>query len=436
MNKNKDLNRWLWHWHMLAGLITLPIILLLCVTGILYLFKDDYNAYAYQHIVKVEHPDQKKANSNNLSSKVYNPLPYNIQLQAVKAYTDRAIDKVVLPSNTTQATAFILASKGHAKTTVYVNPYTAKVTGEINSKDTGMFLIRKLHGELLLDKTGTYVVELVASWFIVLLLTGLYVFWPDKSQGLSSLVKIKTGQGKRIFYRDLHNVSGFWLSLFMVVIISGGMPWTDIFGSNLKWLQKQTDSGYPKHWRMTKGLNSVADDKALTLDQLVMQAQQYNLSGRITISLAKTTQAVASISNRSLWLNDQQVIHLDQYSGEVIKQYTWQDVGLLMDIRQVSMRLHQGQYGAVTWWAVLLITTLFTVSTAAGLASYLYRKPIGGWGTIRVPKRFVIGKSVLILILGLALLFPLFGGSLLLLSIMNILRNVKNNNKNAIEKLN
>jgi uncharacterized iron-regulated membrane protein len=427
MNKNNDLNRWLWHWHMLAGLITLPIILLLCVTGILYLFKDDYNQYAYQDTVKVSAIKETGSSANaNISPKnLALRLSYDQQLKAVQAYTTRAVDKVMLPSNPEQATAFILAGKGFVKTTLYVNPYTAQVTGEINPKDTGMFLVRKLHGELLLDKAGTYVVELVASWFIVLLLTGLYVFWPDKSQGLSSLFSIRTGLGKRIFYRDLHSVSGFWLSLFMVVIIAGGMPWTDIFGDNLKWVQKKTDTGYPKHWQHSKGLNSTPNGQSLTIDQVVNHAQRYNLKGTITISLPKTPQSVTSISNRSLWLNDQQVIHLDQYSGAIIKQYTWQDVGVLMDIRQVAMRLHQGEYSAVNWWFVLLIVTLFTVSTTAGLISYLYRKPVGQWGTIRIPQRFIVGKSVLTLILGLAILFPLFGASLLVLSLIKILTSDK-----------
>ena len=420
MNKNNALHRWLWHWHMLAGLITLPIILLLCITGILYLFKDDYNHYVYQDIVEVASIKESIVNKDKAPIK---PISYNEQLKAVQTYTNKAIDKVVLPNTPEQTTAFILASKGHAKTTVYVNPYTAEVTGEINRKDTAMYLIRKLHGELLLDKPGTYLIELVASWFIVLLMTGLYIFWPDKTQGLSSFLRIQTKQGKRKFYRDLHSVSGFWLSLFMVIIIAGGMPWTDIFGSNLKWLQKQTDTGYPKYWRQTKGLNSVIDGNPLTIDQLVRKTQEYNLAGTITISLANNKQAVTSISNHSLWLSDQQVIHLDQYSGDIIKKYTWNDVGILMDIRQVAMRLHQGQYGTVTWWTILFIVTLFTLSTFAGLISYVYRKPLGQWGTIRVPKRFVLGRGVLLLILGLALLFPLFGTSLIVLSLLKTARN-------------
>ncbi len=117
-----------------------------------------------------------------------------------------------------------------------------------------------------------------------------------------------------------------------------------------------------------------------------------------------------------------------------MQKYTWQDVGILMDIRQVAMRLHQGQYGTITWWAVLIITSLFTLSTAAGLAAYLYRKPVGQWGTIRVPKRFTLGKGVLVLMLGLAVLFPLFGGSVLLLSLIKIIRDFNLTKREVLSK--
>ena len=34
------LNSWLWKWHFIAGLISLPFVFLLAVTGGIYLFKD------------------------------------------------------------------------------------------------------------------------------------------------------------------------------------------------------------------------------------------------------------------------------------------------------------------------------------------------------------------------------------------------------------
>lgn len=53
MKKNEKLNKWLWKWHVIAGLISLPFILVLSVTGGIYLFKGDYETPRQKHIKEV-----------------------------------------------------------------------------------------------------------------------------------------------------------------------------------------------------------------------------------------------------------------------------------------------------------------------------------------------------------------------------------------------
>lgn len=410
MEKNNQLNRWLWKWHVVAGLITLPFMFLLAITGVIYLFKDNVNEIAYEDAKFVGVPEQAVV------------LPYSQQLQAVKQYTDKMVMEVHLPSAPNQATAFKLHATGHAQHLVYVNPYTAQVSGEFVQTETFMYLVRKLHGELLLGKFGTYTVELVASWFTVLVLTGLYIWWPAKRWSVSGFFTIRTSQGKRVFYRDMHSVLGFWLSIFMLVILAGGMPWTDLFGSQLKWVQSQTDTGYPSTWRSSANQSQVTGANALNLDDMVAIAQQDNLPGAVTLKLPHGEAAVFTVGNRSTFLQDQVVKHYDQYTGGLVKAHTWDDVGILMDVRQVFMKLHQGQYGLISWLAVMIVALLFAVSTAAGLVSYLIRKPKGGWGLPTVPAGFRVDWVVVVLIIGMGVLFPMLGGSLLLLWIWETLR--------------
>lgn len=410
MEKNNQLNRWLWKWHVVAGLITLPFMFLLAVTGVIYLFKDNVNEITYEDAKFVSVPEQAVV------------LPYSQQLQAVKQYTDKMVMQVHLPSAPNQATAFKLHATGHAQHLVYVNPYTAQVSGEFVQTETFMYLVRKLHGELLLGKFGTYTVELVASWFTVLVLTGLYVWWPAKRWSLSGFFTIRTSQGKRVFYRDMHSVLGFWLSIFMLVILAGGMPWTDVFGSQLKWVQSQTDTGYPSTWRSSANQSQVTGANSLNIDDMVAIAQRDNLPGAVALKLPHGEEAVFTVGNRSTFLQDQVVKHYDQYTGGLIKAHTWDDVGILMDMRQVFMKLHQGQYGLISWLAVMIVALLFAVSTAAGLTSYLMRKPQGGWGLPTVPVGFRVDWVVVGLIIGMGVLFPMLGGSLLLLWVWETLR--------------
>ena len=406
MNKNSVLNRWLWKWHLIGGLISIPFILLLSITGILYLFKQPFNDQIYQPIRFVSPPAAQTQ-----------PRSLQQQLDSARQHHSAAITAMKPAQTPDQASAFTLG-KGRATKTLYLNPYTLESTGIIDRKETLMYSIRKLHGELLLNTPGTLFIELVASWFIVLILTGLYLWWPDKNSKMAGVFVIRTNKGRRLFWRDMHSVLSFWLSLFMLIIVAGGMPWTEVFGSQLKWVQSQTYSGYPQHWRNSRGLTSAlpANQHSLSpisLDQVQTIAKQHQLKGSLTIKLPGKHHGVYSVSNQTFWLTDQQVLHLNQYSGQVEHHLVWKDVGILMELRQIFMRLHQGEYGLLNWWILLLISLTFVLTTVAGFMAYWLRRPKGQWGLPSVPQRFRVDKWLVASILIMGTVFPLFGISLL-----------------------
>ena len=419
MNKSKHLNQWLWKWHIIAGLISMPFMALLCITGAIYLFKAQFNDYVYQDARFITPVSAQQVFS------------FSEQLNAVHDHTDAHIVSVTLPHKSSQTSAFRQHGKGHAQHLVYVDPYTNQITGEYAQQDSFMQTVRNLHGELLLGRTGELFVELIASWVIVLALTGIYVWWPYKKFSLQGFFTLRTKKTRKVFWRDMHAVIGFWMSAFLLIILAGGMPWTDLFGDNLKWVQKQTNTGYPQHWRNSKGLSSELssnDQTRLNLDSIVKIANEQKLEGVVTIKIPQNEADVYTIENRSMWLEDQNVIHVDQYSGNIIKSLSWSQVGILMELRQVFMRLHQGEYGIVNLVIALIAVLALFISTVASMTSYVIRKPKGRWGLPKVPENFNAGISIVIMISVLGIIFPAFGISLLLiLSISWLLKIIKSN---------
>lgn len=407
MKKNRQLNQWLWKWHFIAGLISLPFIILLSITGGIYLFKADYEAPKHKNIKEV----------------VVQGAPISLQQQWEIA-NKNAIKKpntMILTSAANQATEFISGRFG-GKSSLYVNPYSGDVSGEIITRDTNMFKIRKLHGELLTGKFGTKIVELIASWMVVLILTGLYVWWPDHNRKIKGVFIPRTNEGKRTFYRDIHAITGFWISGLLLLILAGGFPWTDVVGENFKNLQKITNTGYPDTW---KGHHLQSKDKgnALTLDQMVAKAENLHLPGTVMIHLPKDPKSVFSVSNiNPSDLNTQKKVHFNQYSGKQILSNNWSDVGILMRGRMWVMAFHQGEFGAWNWWLMLLTTIALTIMSISALISYIMRKRKGNWGIPKVPVTFRIGYGIMIFIGILAIVFPLFGISLLLIISTEYLR--------------
>lgn len=423
MNKNIHLRKWLWKWHILAGLVCLPFLLLLSVTGIIYLFKDNYNNMAYYTVQHVE-----------MDASDHKILSLSQQLSAATEYTEKDIVGFVLPSAIkageiiVKTTEFHESTKGRAKNRIYVNPVTAEVTGKINQKDTFMYKVRKLHGELLLNKPGTLLIEFVGSWFAVLIVTGLYVWWPRKNQK-SGLFKIRRKDGNKAFRRDMHVVLSFWISIFLLIILAGGMPWTDVFGGQLKWVQAKTDTGYPQSWNAPIGVQSQFSVQQrfvpLPLEDIARIAKEQQLLGKVTITLPKGDDGVYKIANNSFWLSDQKVIYVDQYSGKIIKSHMWQEVGILMDLRQVFMRLHQGQYGSLNWFVLLFTVQIFIISSFSALISYIRRKPQNSWGLPSVPDDFKVNKLLMIIIVAMGVILPMFGISLLVMISIKLLMTIK-----------
>lgn len=397
--KNRKLNQWLWKWHFIAGLVSLPFILVLSITGAIYLFNPDVESKEVAKIQDVE----------NLHK---TPISYQQQWENAKEKLKKKPSSMVINDNPEKATEFVVGRFSH-KTTVFVNQYTGEATGTFSPKDTWMYTVRKLHGELLGGKIGTKIIELIASWMVVLILTGIYIWWPFSS-GIKGVFTIRFKEGKRILFRDLHAVTGFWMSLLLLLILAGGLPWTDVFGSNFKWVQKVTNTGFPKTWS-GRGLISEVKEKRMTIEEMVAIANQQKLKGTVSIGLPKSAKSTFSVANKTFPLTAQRKLHFDQYSGKLVKEHTWSDVGFLMRGRMWVMAFHQGQFGGWNWWLMFLVSLGLTLMTIAGLLSYLYRKQKGNWGVPKVSSQFKVGKLIIFILVLLGILLPMFGISILLI---------------------
>lgn len=394
--KNQKINQWFWKWHFIAGIISLPFVLVLSITGGIYLFNPKVEKRAKTTIQEI----QKTGKS----------ISYQGQWEIAKLNMKKQPNSMLLPSKSTMATEFVSGRFSH-KNSLFVNPYTGEVTGNFTPKDSWMYKVRKLHGELLGGKVGTKIVELIASWMLVLILTGLYIWWPFQ-KGIKGVFTLRFKEGKRILFRDLHAVLGFWISGLLILTLAGGLPWTDVFGTNFKWVQKITNTGYPKTWN-GRGLVSKVKDKPMTLDEMVFIAKQQGLKGTVCIGLPKKAKSTFSVSNKTVDLEAQKMMYFDQYSGELVKKHNWSDVGFLMRGRMWVMAFHQGQFGGWNWWLMFGVTLVLTIMSAAAIVSYLIRKPEKKWGVPKVSKNFEVEPIVVIFIILLGALLPLFGLSLI-----------------------
>jgi uncharacterized iron-regulated membrane protein len=117
--------RAVWRWHFYAGLFSIPVIVLLCLTGIVYLFKPQLNSLLYSRLLNVAPASQT--------------VTYQQQLDAVeRAYPDAEVSMVVTPHVAERSTQVDLVTAQGQNLSVFVNPYSGQVLGQRdNGKDPG-----------------------------------------------------------------------------------------------------------------------------------------------------------------------------------------------------------------------------------------------------------------------------------------------------------
>ncbi|HEX3727909.1 MAG TPA: PepSY domain-containing protein, partial [Pirellulales bacterium] len=156
--------RAVWRWHFYASLLCIPFVIVLATSGSIYLFKpqiESWNERPYDHLEMhgpaVSAADQIRA--------------------ALEAMPGASFSAYELPQTASAASRVLLRAKGEA-IRAYVHPEKLQVLGLIPEDSRFTRLLFRLHGELLMGDRGSMLVELAASWTIVMIVTGLYLWWP------------------------------------------------------------------------------------------------------------------------------------------------------------------------------------------------------------------------------------------------------------------
>lgn len=395
------LYRMVWKWHFLASLYVLPFMLMLSLTGGIYLFKPQIESWLYHDAIYVSVGNKK--------------LSYEDQIVAVEAAAGitrlRGITDYDDPGRSTLI-EFNDADK--KRSYAWVNPYTGEVLKIIERDAMAMQILRKFHGELLLGKFGTKFVELAAHWAIVMFATGIYLWWPRGTRTLSKAVSPPRGKG-RSFWRETHMFTGFLATILIVPIIITGLPWTDVWGGSLSYIQKQTGTkSQSLRFSRDVPLSTQVDGQTIAYSQVFAIAQEQGLKAPYEMRPPKNNEAAFWIRSADKNRDNQSELIIDQYSGELLKTHHFGNNPGLAQAVSYGISFHQGElYGWLNVAQNSLAALLGVTLSVSGFVAWWMRRPAGSLGVPNAPERS-LSNGMIMLIIALAILFPLMGATLLL----------------------
>ncbi len=434
--------RTVWRWHFYAGLFVIPFMLMLALTGIVYLFKPHLDAVMYRNLMFVQ------------PATIF--LPYTQQVDAAKAVFPEAAISKITPSVAANRSIEIEVKAGDRTLTIFVNPYTGQVLGDRNEDQNLQSIARKLHGELMIGKVGDYLIELASCWGLVLLITGLYLWWPRKGFSVwGTLLPRLRSRSRRIFWRDLHAVSGLYGSLLVGFLILTGLPWTGFWGDTFAqvWNQfpAQMWNDVPQSVRLTGSLNqngqnvpwaveqmpmpqsqphdhssahgdsdSVSPDAPVSLNSVIALAQSKGVAPGFNVTLPEGEIGVYTVSVSPDDPAQEATMHIDQYSGKVLADVRWQQYGLVPKAVELGIAIHMGKYFGLTNQLLMLFACLVVILLCvSGVVLWWKRRPADRLGAPPLPEYVQQWRLPLAIVAVLGLAFPLVGLSLVVVLLLD-----------------
>ncbi len=208
--------RAVWRWHFYAGLFSLPFVLILSITGAIYLFKPQMEAWNEAPFAGLSTLDSARPVSEQVNA-------------ALQASPQAKFIGFEIPENKTDA-GRVMVRAGKDSIRFYVHPESLAILQQSHDDEQFISIVKNIHGELLLGHWGSYLVELAACWTIVMILTGMFLWWPRKMIGLAGVIYPRFRSGTKLFWRDIHSVTGVWISVFALILIVTGLPWAAFWG--------------------------------------------------------------------------------------------------------------------------------------------------------------------------------------------------------------
>ncbi|MGR3714121.1 MAG: PepSY-associated TM helix domain-containing protein [Shimia sp.] len=443
-----------WRWHFYAGLVVIPFFLMLATTGMMMMFISYFDGRDGERIPVTA---------------LETALPVSQQAQAALDAVPGTLVEYIAPRSADVAAIFRIDT-GDAKQLVAVDPYTATVLQNW-AADSGWYAFADdIHSDILLGVLGDRMIEIAAGLGLLLVVTGLYIWWP-RGNSTAVLWPNLAARGRALL-KSLHAVVGFWVSAFLVLFLLSGMAWTGVWGSkyvqawstfpaekwgaplsdlthaemdhgsasgNTPWALEQTllPASDPHAAHRTDGTHTPADNaghamndafKAPTIDTLVTMAREMGIDGRFRLSVPTSPTSVWTI-NRDTMNSDSTdftsdlTVHIDRYTGAVLATVPFADYPFLGKVMAAGIPLHMGLSGL---WN-LVVNTLVCLSviflSVSGFVMWIKRRPSKA---LRVaapptPADMPFWKGALLIAVLLSLAFPLLGATLLAVLAFDVL---------------
>lgn len=382
--------------HFWAALIASPFALVAAMTGLIYVFAPQVERMLHGHLDHVVASAQTLSLDQSVNA-AKNAAPEGWRLHSVApmhAETDavRVIFTRAQPDGKANASghgghggstvsvapekaAFLRPNFGipSSALVVYVNPYTAEVLGSLPQAERFSNWSRKLHSNYLQNDSWRWLIELAASWLMVMLITGIYLWWPTAKQ---AFIPEPDAKG-RMAWKQWHAFVGLSLSVMSAVILTTGLTWSKQAGEQIRWARDvtaQTPPRIPAHFKSTP----VEEKSMLSWEQAFQAVKQAAPDTSMQLMPPKGPEGFWRANQID---SDQPTrrfdLLLDMYSGETLYFSGWDQQTLFGKATAIGIPFHRGEFGVWNQALLFVFGVGIVFSIISGWMMYFKRRQQG-----------------------------------------------------------
>jgi len=339
--------------HRWLGFISGLVVFIVSITGCIFCFQDEIQD-AIHNYRKVE-----------VRNAPYLP-PSTLKAIALKDHP-KATANYIYYYGTDRPAAILANFNKDEFSYVYLNPYNGKVLHTENAQANFFTVVEYIHLYLLLPpKIGGMIVGVSVIIFLVLMITGIILWWPRRKSDRKRSFNIKwNGRWRRVNY-DLHNVLGFYATSIAIILAITGLSIA------FDWVNKgiYTTANLGKQYPLEK-IEPKSDTLANVLsaskpiDMAFQQAKQQSPAAQMFLiydPAAKSESIGVTAYAQSLHYYQSDEYNFDQFSGKLLKRLPHAQKSPGMKINNMNYDIHVGQILGLTGKIIAFLASLICAS--------------------------------------------------------------------------
>lgn len=345
---SKALKNIIYQIHLWAGLLAGITIFLICLSGTILTFEKEIHSFF-----------------NPKETSRIDPQALRIPLeQMIDSLKDRGeVQRITHQGDEQPVIINVKTSPDDRRGKNFIlHPTTGEVLNDPQAKPGLMFFFFRLHRWLLAgpETWGATTVGVSTIIFGLLLLSGLYLWWPKSRTQLKNVLKINIKNKKRMLY-DLHNTLGFYSLIPLMIMTLTGLCWS--FGWYRDGLSQILGSQVFGERRI-ESVQIIPLEKKLELEELILAVNTHlPYPGTVSIQLERNPEMayiVRKTPNSGLQSTD--ILFMNPYDKEIVQERLFKDRSLGSQINSLIRHLHTGEFFGLISKIIYFITCLIATT--------------------------------------------------------------------------